>query len=62
MTISINFSGKLILPLINKENSSESVQIQQRLESLSKHYREVNNDVVNRKTQLKHDHTIKFVN
>lgn len=62
MTISINFSGKLILPLINKENRSESVQIQQRLESLSKHYREVNNDVVNRKTQLKHDHTIKFVN
>lgn len=62
MTISINFLGKLILPLINKENSSESVQIQQRLESLSKHYREVNNDVVNRKTQLKHDHTIKFVN
>ena len=62
MTISINFSGKLILALISKENSSEIVQIQQRLESLSKHYREVNNDVVNRKTQLKHDHTIKFVN
>ena len=60
MTVSIKFLGKLILSLINKENTTPqkctyTTKITQPgdNESLSKDLMEANNNVVNRKTQVK---------